>query len=96
MVVTNRLKQDPYEDVLKQLLAEIAKLRQTLKLMPISACKNTMAIIIPALIPKAPVILRTILPCDNLICVIYRIAWLTPVYLRWAELKHRYYQRLIR
>ena len=31
MVTTNRSNQDPYEDVLKQLLAEIAKLRQTIE-----------------------------------------------------------------
>ena len=32
MVVTNRLNQDPYEDVLKQLLAEIAELRQQIEI----------------------------------------------------------------
>jgi len=31
MVTTNRSNQDTYEDVLKQLLAEIAKLRQTIE-----------------------------------------------------------------
>ena len=31
MAATNRSNQDPYEDVLKQLLAEIAKLRQKIE-----------------------------------------------------------------
>jgi pyruvate kinase len=32
MVATNKLNQDPYEDVLKQLLAEVVELRQKIEI----------------------------------------------------------------
>ena len=76
MVATNRSNQDPYEDVLKQILAEIVDLRQKIEINANQRLLKYQHNYHSGFFLKAPVILRIILPCGNLICVIYKIAWL--------------------
>jgi hydrogenase-4 membrane subunit HyfE len=96
MLTATKHTPDLYEAVLKQILAEVTELSQKIAVKAIGACQNTNATILPALFLKAPLILRIILPCDNLICVIYKIAWLRPAKRLWAELKPQYYRPWIR
>ena len=96
MVNTTILNQDPYEDVLKQILAEVIELRQKIEINANQRLQKYQDNYHSGNFSKSACNLAHYLAMRQFDLRHLQDRLAQPVYLRWAELKLRYYRHWIR